>query len=146
MCADILALTRSCCHQREQSSQCSQLVHFAPHCQPLWYRWLSIARTSSRGKTDGCEVSSSSLMAGGASDRKMPWYTPRLVVKKRGVRTKVVQQVGGQDSVHRVSGKLFAFGLSGPLPLSFSSQFSALIEPQHVSLVGDMDANTGSRR
>ena len=71
MCADILALTRSCCHQREQSSQCSQLVHFAPHCQPLWYRWLSIAGTSSRGKTDGCEVSSSSLMAGGASDRKM---------------------------------------------------------------------------
>ena len=77
---------------------------------------------------------------------KCRWSTPRLVVKKRGVRTKVVQQVGGQDSVHRVSGKLFAFGLSGPLPLSFSSQFSALIEPQHVSLVGDMDANTGSRR
>ena len=85
MCADILALTRSCCHQREQSSQCSQLVHFAPHCQPLWYRWLSTAGTSSRGKTDGCEVSSSSLMAGGASDRKMPIiHTPACRQKTWG--------------------------------------------------------------
>ena len=50
-----------------------------------WYRWLSTARTSSRGKTDGCEVSSSSLMAGGASDRKMPMvHTPACRQKTWG--------------------------------------------------------------
>ena len=50
-----------------------------------WYRWLSTAGTSSRGKTDGCEVSSSSLMAGGASDRKMPIvHTPACRQKTWG--------------------------------------------------------------
>ena len=68
-----MALTRSCCHQREQSSQCSQLVHFAPHCQAPCA--VSLAQHCRDVITrEDRWVRSKQLVPheGGASDRKMP--------------------------------------------------------------------------